>query len=546
MLTVLADLDGFLEVDSDLFKLMLDAEEASVMRRYLQRLGRESVERLSRKYAFEVKKPILMEMFPNHQDFAVRTVGFTGLGALGACFGEVVTLLSPRAAPFRAQFSWSSTLHHELCHAFTLQMSKYRIPRWLTEGISVFEESELNPYWRRNMDMELFNAYHNGRLFTLENFDGGFMSARVLFAYYQAGLTVTFIVERFGIEGLREMIRAYGDDLGTARIVKKVSGMEAELFEKAFQEWLWKSLLSEVKCQPFYDADKKRELMAEANRNPDDLGALLKAAWACLRNGKTVDALYFLNKVKRIQSDHGLGALLRGEIAFQKDDVERSEKYYLQAIEAGVEDLFAYRNLGMMARGKGEVEKAIEYLEKAKACFPSYIGPASPRMALLEIFSKEKREDEAVREMEGLLSQGLQDINLFIKVGRHYVDKNMPDKAAPIIEAAIHMDPFRRDVHVFFARELRKLSRHGKALEELDMALGLETGPEGHFTPEDPEFMTGITAADIHAEKGANLLALGDRDAALKEVEKALAFDANHALALELKKKLETQIPDSP
>ena len=53
---------------------------------------------------------------PAHDDFAVRTLGLPGMvGALGACFGKVVTLDSPRARP-PGSFNWAATLWHELAH----------------------------------------------------------------------------------------------------------------------------------------------------------------------------------------------------------------------------------------------------------------------------------------------------------------------------------------------------------------------------------------------------------------------------------------------
>ena len=62
------------------------------------------------------------------------------IGALGACFGRVVTMDSPKARP-PGEFQWEATLWHELAHVVTLQMSNQRVPRWLTEGISVYEEN---------------------------------------------------------------------------------------------------------------------------------------------------------------------------------------------------------------------------------------------------------------------------------------------------------------------------------------------------------------------------------------------------------------------
>ena len=93
-------------------------------------------------------------MFPKHDDFAVRNLGLPGMiGALGACFGRVVTLDSPHARP-PGEYNWQPTLWHELAHVVTLQLSNNRVPRWLTEGISVWEERRGRPEWGREMERD--------------------------------------------------------------------------------------------------------------------------------------------------------------------------------------------------------------------------------------------------------------------------------------------------------------------------------------------------------------------------------------------------------
>ncbi len=44
------------------------------------------------KVPFHARKPIYLEMFPDHEDFAVRTMDVPGLGALGVCFGRGVVM----------------------------------------------------------------------------------------------------------------------------------------------------------------------------------------------------------------------------------------------------------------------------------------------------------------------------------------------------------------------------------------------------------------------------------------------------------------------
>ena len=69
---------------------------------------------------------------PDHEDFAVRTMGMPGLGALGVTFGQVVAMDSPSARK-PGDFNWGSTLWHEMSHVYILSATNGRVPRWFTE-----------------------------------------------------------------------------------------------------------------------------------------------------------------------------------------------------------------------------------------------------------------------------------------------------------------------------------------------------------------------------------------------------------------------------
>ena len=116
LLTMLDSLDKFEVVSEGNLVIKLDASEMPVMREFVGPLAQQALATFAKKYQFTPKGPILIEMFPKHDDFAVRTVGLPGMiGALGACFGRVVTLDSPKARP-PGDFNWEPTLWHELAH----------------------------------------------------------------------------------------------------------------------------------------------------------------------------------------------------------------------------------------------------------------------------------------------------------------------------------------------------------------------------------------------------------------------------------------------
>ncbi|MBW8894780.1 MAG: tetratricopeptide repeat protein [Acidobacteria bacterium] len=197
LLALLDTLDKFVEIREGDIILKLDPAEAPVMREYAMPLAQEALKTLSAKYKFTPKGPILVEIFPKHDDFAVRTLGLPGMiGALGACFGRVVSLDSPRVegrAP--GSFSWQATLWHEMTHVITLQMSNQLIPRWLTEGISEYEETQARPDWGREMEIPFALALERGKALKLADLNSGFTRPdTIALAYYEASLLVDHIV----------------------------------------------------------------------------------------------------------------------------------------------------------------------------------------------------------------------------------------------------------------------------------------------------------------------------------------------------------------
>ena len=170
LLDMLDALEKFQTVREGDLILRFSPEEAAVMKEYAVPFAKQAVESLTKQWGFTPKGPLIIEMFPKHDDFAVRTMGLPGMvGALGVCFGTVVALDSPKARP-PGDFSWQETLLHELTHVMTIQLSNNRVPRWLTEGISVFEERRGSPEWGREMTVSFAQAMNADKVFHVSPF----------------------------------------------------------------------------------------------------------------------------------------------------------------------------------------------------------------------------------------------------------------------------------------------------------------------------------------------------------------------------------------
>ena len=214
LVTLRDHLEGFRTLEGDGFQVRMDPLEADLYGdRVLELLGRARLV-LGERYEAEVEEPIVVEIFPKNQDFAVRTFGLPGAdGFLGVCFGRVITANSP-ASQGEDPANWESVLWHEYCHTVTLARSHNKMPRWLSEGISVFEEGRQNPGWSMPMSPTFRSKLLDDDLTPLSDLSGAFLAPEtpldLSFAYFESSLAVAYLVEQAGHDALNGLL----DDLG--------------------------------------------------------------------------------------------------------------------------------------------------------------------------------------------------------------------------------------------------------------------------------------------------------------------------------------------
>jgi tetratricopeptide (TPR) repeat protein len=180
----------------------------------LEMLSRER-EFMTRKYGVKLTQPTVVDIFPEQKDFGVRTFGMPdNPGYLGVCFGSVITANSP-ASQAENPANWQDVLWHEFTHVITLTASKNKMPRWFSEGISVYEERQANPAWGERMNLGYRDMILNGELTPLGKLSSAFLapkdSQHLLFAYYESSLVIDFIVQKFGLESVKKILADLGD-----------------------------------------------------------------------------------------------------------------------------------------------------------------------------------------------------------------------------------------------------------------------------------------------------------------------------------------------
>jgi tetratricopeptide (TPR) repeat protein len=393
LLTMMDNLEKFVTVrDGDLV-IRLHKDEAPVLQEYAVTIAHQALNTMAARYEFAPRGPILIEIFPKHDDFAVRTIGLPGMiGALGACFGRVVAMDSPKARP-PGEFQWEATLWHELGHVITLQMSNQRVPRWLTEGISEYEEQRARPEWRRDMDLMYAGLLDRGETIKLADLNAAFQNPKTIsLAYYEGSLVVEHIVGAYGQGGLNKLLRTFGLGMETDAALKAALNTSFAEMQAGFDETV----------------EKKFGAMRRAMAMPE-------------------------------------GA----------EDVAKMAPTAVKALaEANPRSFPLQMALGRALRKEGQLDDAMQVFERAAALIPTAAGKDSPHDQMAEIALQKKDTARAIRELTDLVAIDFNNIDAPRQLVTLLRQNGAEDaaKLMPVYQRIAAIDPFDPEAHTALGR----------------------------------------------------------------------------------------------
>ncbi len=287
LVTLRETMNKYAELTTDDFVIRMAAPEVAVYGPRVLALLRRASDTLVKKYGVELARPTYIEIFADERDFAVRTFGLPDVaGFLGVCFGRVVTANSPasRSSPT----NWEAVLWHEFCHVVTLQMTKNKMPRWLSEGISVYEERLADPSWGMRIDPKYREMILGEDLVPVGKLSAAFLAPKtprhLQFAYLQSSLVVEFIVTRYGADKIRAVLSdlrgAIDVNASLARHTVPLEQLEKEFaaYAKERAEQLAPGMDWEKPDPEILQPDAAAELAAWEKKHPDNYWLLkLKA-----------------------------------------------------------------------------------------------------------------------------------------------------------------------------------------------------------------------------------------------------------------------------
>ena len=331
--------------------IKLNKKEADLLHPYVEEILKRAMATYEKKYKMTLPGPVQVEVYPDHEDFAVRTTGMPGLGALGVTFGEVVAMDSPSArAP--GDFNWASTLWHEMSHVYILTATNHRVARWFTEGLAVHEETQASPEWGDPITPDIVAALRDKKLLPVADLDRGFIRpeypSQVIVSYYQAGRICDYIQSRWGADKLLDMVHSYAALKTTPEVIQENLGMTPEEFDKEFQAWLYKGV------QPTVDNfDKWREALkslaqAAKGNNSDEV----------LQDGNAVVQMY----PQYIYAANPYEFIAQADLA--KDDKPAAAAILTEYEKQGGRDPETLKQLGSLEGDLGDPKAAAATLDR--------------------------------------------------------------------------------------------------------------------------------------------------------------------------------------
>jgi tetratricopeptide (TPR) repeat protein len=328
-------------------------------------------------------------------------------------------------------------------------MSANRIPRWLTEGISVYEEQQARPEWGRDMDLEFAEALERGTVIGLPELNAGFMDPTTIsMAYYEASLLVEYLVEIHGHDGLESLVRAFAEGGDTDITLKKTLNTSLAELQPLFTAWL----------------NARFEAIVKARRAPQDVVITSRTPRQTLEDLAAANPGYFDLHLRL------------GELRAQAGDTAGAYNAWNHAIElvpAATGEDGPRARIAKLAVEQGDGPRAIEALEGILEREGANVEAARQLALLLDRAEQPGRAAKAwarVAELDPF------DANASAVLGRQALDHRDAEQAARWFRAALASGPAdRAAAHCDLAESY--LATGQSALAKRQVLAALENAP---------------------------------------------------------------------
>ncbi|MGE5185187.1 MAG: tetratricopeptide repeat protein [Acidobacteriota bacterium] len=504
------------------FRIRYHDDEKAALARYLEPTMERAFADMVRRYGFTPKTPVTLELYADKTDYAVRTVGLPDIGALGVCFGQVITAMSPATG----DINWGMVLWHELAHVFAIQLSNSRVPRWFTEGLSEYETLIARPDWRRENDADLYGAVANNTLPSIGSLNSEFMQPdqnAVVVAYYQSAVTIEYLAQTYGFAKIVQALKLYGQGKETPDVLQAITGKTIAQLDTDFRAYLDIRLAAyrgtfKLPTRGFDDVTK---LEIAADAAPKDARAKANVALGYYYAGDADKAGAAAAAALALDPKQPIARYITAEIAVHNGEGPKAKALYGGLAADGHDSYDLRTRLAQLAQEDNDFVDFEKQLCAAKKLDPER---SYPYQALAQLYQKQGQMPKALAELEHYAFIEQMDLAPLKELVTGYGKLGNWAKVRTYGEMATYINPQDPDILLGLGRAYLELGQPDRALYTYDTALVVKPPPR--------------RPALIQLGRARAFAALHKLRDARAAIDQAMKTEPENAEVLELKAKL--------
>jgi Tfp pilus assembly protein PilF len=504
------------------FRIRYANEEKAVFSRYLEPTMERAFADMVKRYGFTPKTPITLELYASREAYGVRTVGLPDISALGVCFGQVITAMSPA----NGDINWGMVMWHELGHVFAIQLSNSRVPRWFTEGLSEYETLIARPEWRRENDGDLYGAMLHGTLPSIAKLNEEFMQPdqnAVVVAYFQSAVTIEYLVQTYGFAKIVDALKMYGKGKETPEVLRTITGKPIAQLDAEFHKYLEIRLAAYAGTfkLPTRGFDDVTKLEVAADAAPKDAKARANVALGYYYGGDADKAQAAATAALAMDPKQPIARYIMAEIAVHKQDLPAAKQLITGLISEGIDNSDLRARLAQIAENDNNFVEQEKQLCAAKKLDPerSYVY-----QELSELYAKRGDMAKSLVELEHYAFIEQMEVAPLKKLVTEYAKSSTWPKVKTFGEMAVYITPQDPDILLSLARAYLELGDPDRSLFTLDTVLLVQPEPR--------------RPALVHIARAKAFVALKKKTEAKAAIAQALKTEPTNYEALQLQQQI--------
>jgi len=442
--------EGYVVRETDHFTMKWHEDKDLVLAHFLPEFCEQTYAAVCTHFEFEPPHKTLVEVFPEHSLFAARISGVPFIATVGACFGKVFAMDSPRAGGF----NWRHVFAHEFVHVVTLQQTNMEIPLWFTEGLAT--NWEKGP-WPVDWDRMTVRTAVLDEIVPLDDLSSWFTRARSMaqrqWAYAQSRLTTEYIDTEFGREAIVAMLTMYRDGKQTAEVIEKACGIPQAEFERRVKQFIT-GRGHVLRVPPLFILDDAERFKARLDIAPNDAEAQARYAQAIaqrLAHGRGRDASGLADEARtHAQKAIELGAAMPephtvlAYLELGAGNAAEATRHCRDALAHDPDNFTANFYLGDIAAGASRPDEAMKYYEAAKRAYPQ-----QPAIAykLADLYQSRGDTRALIAELEHIARIDRRPYKALTRLGRLYEQKEDWGNVVRVLKRALDFNLYDPELY---------------------------------------------------------------------------------------------------